>query len=196
MTDGLRIAGHAGRSRVNGPGVRAVLWVQGCSLACPGCFNPQTHAPDGAVTTVQAVVERLLVDREGLDGVTFSGGEPFEQAEALAAVARGLRAAWPAVHLMAYSGYAYEQLRGPAAPPGSAALLAALDMLVDGPFATKALGHGAWRASRNQRVWVLGRPPPTWAAPADAEITIGEEGQVLLSGLPDPGLRRAVDRLR
>lgn len=196
MNDGLRVAGFADRSTVNGPGRRAVLWVQGCSLGCPGCFNPATHRPAGPRTPIDEVVAQLVGTRTGLDGVTFSGGEPFEQAVALAKVAAGLRAAWPTCHLMAYSGYAYEALRGADAPAGAAALLAQLDMLVDGPYAVKRPGAAAWRASGNQRVWVLGRSPSTWAAPADAEITIGEAGDVLLSGLPDARLRAAVDRMR
>ncbi|MCB9552401.1 MAG: radical SAM protein [Myxococcales bacterium] len=194
----LRLAGFAARSRVNGPGRRIVLWVQGCDLACPGCFNPHTHAAEGPGEPVDAVVARVLAAQAGHDGVTFSGGEPFQQAEALAAVARGIRAGWPAARLLAFTGYRLAELRGPAAPPGAAALLAALDWLVDGRYEARQPSTRRWRGSANQRLWVVGRPlpPDVFAAPApDAELHVAEGGQVLLSGFPDPKLRRAVQKL-
>src|SRR5688572_13333358 len=68
------------RSTVNGPGARAVVWLQGCGLRCPGCFNPATHSFDrDRDKTVEEVAERVLAC-EGIEGVTFSGGEPFQQA--------------------------------------------------------------------------------------------------------------------
>ena len=68
-------------SRANGPGRRAVLWFQGCTLACPGCWNPQTHRFEGQSTDGSEIVERVLtLRRRGeIDGVTFSGGEPIQQ---------------------------------------------------------------------------------------------------------------------
>ncbi len=191
----LGVAGFVAGSRVNGPGLRAVLWVQGCDLACPGCFNPSTHAARADGWSVEAAVDRLAAAL-GPDhvGVTFSGGEPFQQADVLARVARGLRARRPTLHLMAFSGYRLEQLRAAQAPPGAAALLAALDALVDGPYEAKRPGQRPWRASRNQRLWVLGRPLPA-GAPAGtgvAELHVAEDGALLLSGFPDAGLRRLV----
>ena len=194
----LRLAGFAARSRVNGPGLRVVLWVQGCDLGCPGCFNPQTHPGEGDGEAVEAVVERVLAARAGNDGVTFSGGEPFQQADALAKVAGAVRAAWPEGRLMAFSGYRLGELRGPAAPPGAAALLATLDWLVDGRFEVKQPSRRRWRASANQRLWVLGRPLPADALAErgpDAELHVAPDGQVLLSGFPDARLRRAVAKL-
>lgn len=114
----------------------------------------------------------------------------------MAELARAIRLAWPTASLMAFSGYRYEELIGPAAPPGAQALLTALDLLVDGRFNPKLPGRRAWRGSRNQRLWVLGRPPPM-ARPAglQSELHIAPDGQVLLSGFPDARLRRAVKAL-
>lgn len=191
----LGVAGFVAGSRVNGPGLRAVLWVQGCDLACPGCFNPSTHAAAADGWSADAAIDRLTaaLGPEHV-GVTFSGGEPFQQATALAAVARGLRARRPALHLMAFSGYRLEALRGPDAPAGAAALLASLDALVDGPYEAKRPGQRAWRASRNQRLWVLGRalPPGASARAGVAELHVADDGALLLSGFPDAGLRRLV----
>ncbi len=195
---GLRLAGFTTGSRVNGPGRRIVLWARGCDLACPGCFNPHTWAPDGPTEPLDALVARIVDARAGHDGVTFSGGEPFQQAPALAEIARRVAAAWPEGRFMAFTGYRLETLRSADAPPGSAALLRQLDWLVDGPYDPRRPSRRRWRASAGQRLWVVGRPLPSDAFagdPIDAELHVSPEGDVLLSGFPDARLRRAVRRL-
>ncbi len=199
LNERIHLAGFAPASRVNGPGLRVVLWVQGCDLACPGCFNAATHPPGGdAGTPPEDLVGRVLAAR-GPDtvGLTFSGGEPFQQARALAGLARRLRDEWPDASLMAFSGYRLDELRGAAAPPGAADLLSALDLLVDGRFEARRPGNRPWRGSRNQRLWVLGRPPQLELddARGAAEIHVTPEGGVLLSGFPDARLRRLVTSL-
>ncbi|MBU0552989.1 radical SAM protein [Myxococcota bacterium] len=190
----LRLAGLLPHSRLNGPGLRAVLWVQGCTLGCPGCFNPQTHPREGGeVIPVDEALARLLAARTPEHvGVTFSGGEPFQQPAALAALALKLRAAWPEASLMAFSGYPLAALRrrGPAG-----ALLDALDLLVAGPYDPTRPSRAAWRASSNQRLWVLGRAPADlFEAPGDVEIHLSAGG-VLLSGFPSPALAEAIQGL-
>jgi anaerobic ribonucleoside-triphosphate reductase activating protein len=82
----LNIMGYVNRSEVNGPGSRAVVWVQGCLRACTGCFNPASWPFEpNQIVTVDELVERILADPLN-EGVTFSGGEPFWQATALAVV--------------------------------------------------------------------------------------------------------------
>lgn len=194
----LRLAGFTVGSRVNGPGRRIVLWARGCDLACPGCFNPHTWSPDGPAEPIEALVERIVQARAGHDGVTFSGGEPFQQAAALAELARRVAAAWPEVRFMAFTGYRLETLRSAEGPHGSRALLRRLDWLVDGPYDPRRPSRRRWRASADQRLWVVGRPLPVDAfagAAADAELHVSPEGDVLLSGFPDARLRRAVRRL-
>jgi len=72
-------------SRANGPGLRAVVYFQGCSLQCPGCWNPSSHKFRGIEVTVPEVAQRFEEARQfgSLEGATFSGGEPMQQAEAL-----------------------------------------------------------------------------------------------------------------
>lgn len=171
--------------------------MQGCNLGCPGCFNPGTHAVGGETLSRAALVARILAARtpETL-GVTFSGGEPFQQADATADVAMQVLRAWPEASMMAFSGYRLEELRGAGAPSGAATLLAQLDLLVDGRYDPKKPGRQAWRGSRNQRLWVLGRPfCATRPAQLLSELHINADGQVLLSGFPDARLRRAVRAL-
>jgi len=94
-------------SRANGPGLRSVVFFQGCSLACPGCFNPESHPFTGADVTVPAVAERVLQARKeyGVEGVTFSGGEPMQQAPALLELIRTLHQQLPSFSFGMFSGY-------------------------------------------------------------------------------------------
>lgn len=91
MEAALRLNEIVPLTYANGPGARACIWVQGCSLACPGCFNPQTHDFSlGSIRSVQSIVDELTAISE-IEGVTISGGEPFQQAESLLALLKLLR---------------------------------------------------------------------------------------------------------
>lgn len=146
----LNLAGTLTDSIVDGPGLRFVVFAQGCSFDCPGCHNPQTHAfgagVDRSPEDVFAEIRRSPLAR----GVTFSGGDPFFQAEAFAALAALLKEA--GYEVAAYTGYTWETLLA----TGSAAqrdLIARLDILVDGRFeiAQRDLSL-RFRGSANQRV--------------------------------------------
>lgn len=144
----LRVAGVIEESIVDGPGIRFVLFLQGCRLHCPGCQNPQTWDFDGGTLVPAEEVLDRIKSNPLVHGVTFSGGEPFEQAEALLPLAEALKA--QGYHLMAFSGYTLEQLLLEA---DRRSLLEKLDLLVDGPFkeAEKSL-ELRFRGSRNQRI--------------------------------------------
>ena len=94
-------------SRANGPGLRAVVFFQGCSLACRGCFNPETHAFAGTEVTVDAVADNVLRAHKehGVEGVTFSGGEPMQQAAALLELMQTLHRQLPSLSFGLFSGY-------------------------------------------------------------------------------------------
>jgi hypothetical protein len=94
-------------SRANGPGLRAVVFFQGCTLACRGCFNPDTHPYTGTEVAAEAVAERLLRAHKehGVEGVTFSGGEPMQQADSLLRLIQGLRRQAPELSFGLFSGY-------------------------------------------------------------------------------------------
>src|SRR5438045_2768327 len=93
MSAELRLHQFLPASRANGPGRRAVLWFQGCSLNCPGCFNPQTHAFSGGEgVTVEEMVARLVGLGDSIEGVTLSGGEPFQHRLAVLSLLSQLRA--------------------------------------------------------------------------------------------------------
>jgi len=168
-------------SRANGPGLRFVVWMQGCTLGCPGCFNPQTHpAAGGREVEVDALLAEL--DAAGVDGLTLSGGEPLQQAEAAAALLAGARAR--GLSTLVFSGYTLDEIQ---ALPGGPAVLTALDVLVDGRYvAGERVGAGL-RGSANQRIRCLTdrHTEAEVAAAPVAEIRIGPDGAVTLTGV-DP----------
>ena len=87
----LNLAGFLGKSEVNGPGTRAVVWVRGCPIHCPGCFNEQFQPFSPATLIPVDELAGTILSLHGIDGVTFSGGEPFAQAGPLAALGERLR---------------------------------------------------------------------------------------------------------
>ena len=148
----LRISGIVRESVVDGPGIRFVVFTQGCPHHCPGCHNPDTHPFDGGKLVN---IERILaeVDKNPLlKGLTLSGGDPFCQPGPLAELARKAHAR--GLDVMVYSGYTLEQLLEKAeTEPEVGALLREADVLVDGRFieAEKSLLL-KFRGSRNQRI--------------------------------------------
>ena len=146
----LRIAGVIDESIVDGPGIRFVIFTQGCPHHCPGCHNPHTHDFEGGE---EVKISKLLADVQAnplIQGVTLSGGEPFCQPAALAELVRVLRLGGK--HIMAYSGYTWEQLLV-MKDPDVRALLEQCDVLVDGPFLMEQKDLTLrFRGSRNQRL--------------------------------------------
>ncbi|MCX5936317.1 MAG: 4Fe-4S single cluster domain-containing protein, partial [Pseudanabaena sp. LacPavin_0818_WC45_MAG_42_6] len=111
MTPQLNIMGYLNRSEVNGPGCRAVVWVQGCWRECPDCFNPASWSlAVNQLVSVEELAERILSEPVN-QGVTFSGGEPFLQAPALAALAKQIKTA--GLNVMSFTGYTLSELRSP-----------------------------------------------------------------------------------
>ena len=105
------IHGLIERSTVNGPGVRAVVFLQGCSLACVGCQNPETHRPNRGELMPSAKLADWILSREGITGVTFSGGEPMEQLENGLDLTIGLvRDRRPDFSIGIFTGYTRQEL--------------------------------------------------------------------------------------
>ena len=153
----IRMAGVVRESIVDGPGLRMAVFCQGCPHGCPGCHNQETHDFAGGYDCeIEKIVQAVKADPL-LDGVTFSGGEPFCQPEAFFNLALALKELRPDLNLMAYSGYTYEELIAMHSE-GVDRLLAIIDYLVDGPFilAERDLTL-LFRGSANQRVIDMNR---------------------------------------
>ena len=176
------------RSRANGPGARFVVWLQGCTLGCPGCFNPGTHAGGGREIAVDELAAQMAAAAAaGAEGLSLSGGEPLQQPEAAAALLDAARAV--GLSTLAFSGYTIEEIRALA---GGADVLARLDVLIDGRYvAGERLATGL-RGSANQRIHLLTDRytlADVEATPV-AEIRIGPAGDVVLTGVNPLKLRR------
>ena len=149
----LRIAGVEPESIVDGPGIRFALFVQGCPHHCEGCHNPQTWDMKGGELVTTDEVFAMIKDDPLLDGVTFSGGEPFCQCGPLIELADRIRREYPRFGIMSYTGFTFEELLEKSTPEnGYMELLKRLDGLVDGPFilAKKSLDL-KFMGSTNQR---------------------------------------------
>ncbi|MEQ9551766.1 MAG: 4Fe-4S single cluster domain-containing protein [Coleofasciculus sp. G3-WIS-01] len=180
----LNIMGYVDESEVNGPGCRAVVWVQGCNRECPSCFNPASWSFEiNQLIGVDELADKILSNRRN-QGVTFSGGEPFWQAPALAQLAKKLKAA--GLNVMSFSGFTLGELQSPDAPPGAQELLGQLDILVDGPFVESLAINSPDSpvSSRNQRVRVFNpalKDQITWASD-QMEIHILKDGSRIVTG--------------
>jgi anaerobic ribonucleoside-triphosphate reductase activating protein len=180
----LNIMGYVDESEVNGPGTRAVVWVQGCLRECPSCFNPSSWSFEiNELVSVDSLVKKIL-SKERNEGVTFSGGEPFWQAPALANLARKVKAA--GLNVMSFTGFTLEQLQSPYAPAGAQELLEELDILIDGPYIESLAINSPDSpvSSSNQRVNILNpdfKDRVTWASDM-VEIHIFKDGSRLVTG--------------
>ncbi len=148
----IRIAGKTSESIVDGPGIRYTLYVQGCPHHCEGCHNPQTHDFSGGYDEDTDKILEEILENPLLDGVTFSGGEPFCHAKTLALLGEKIKSA--GLGIMAYSGYTIEYLIAHANDEnGYLELLSVLDYLIDGPFVLSLKSYEArFRGSTNQRI--------------------------------------------
>ncbi len=174
-----------------GPGRRACVWVQGCSIRCPGCFNPHTWSTNGGQLIPAEEIARRVLDAPAIEGVTLLGGEPFDQAEGLAVVGSLVQQA--GLSVMTFTGHEYETLIN-TPRPGWTELLDVTDLLVDGPYIQSLPDHDRpWVGSRNQRFHFLS---PRYAhlaselhlIPNRVEVRLGDDGEVLINGMPPAGL--------
>lgn len=139
-------------SIVDGEGIRAVIWTQGCSHNCPGCHNPETHSfNDGCLLDIDEVKE-MIDNLEGQDGVTFSGGDPFYQPEACFTLAKHIKKR--GLNVWCYTGFLFETLIELSKKNSKIMdFLKEIDVLVDGPFLLEKKSYDAiFRGSTNQRI--------------------------------------------
>jgi len=166
----MKIAGITYESLVDGPGIRVVVFVQGCDMACPNCHNPESWSKssgrDYTVREVIRMVKKAGPAKKLVRGVTFSGGEPFLQAGDLAQIAfEAKRIGWD---VTTYTGYTYEELAAREDDTGVQALLKLTDYLIDGPYIHEKRDLDLkFRGSTNQRV-------------IDMDITRRQNGRVKL----------------
>ena len=145
----LDLSGIVTDSIVDGPGIRTAIFCQGCPHHCPGCHNPETWEFGCGTPMEEETILEIVRSNPLCRGVTFSGGEPFAQAEGYAKLAKLLKDA--GYEVASYSGYTFEELlRGTKA---QRELLATIDVLIDGRFLLEERSlELVFRGSRNQRI--------------------------------------------
>jgi len=198
----MLIHGFIAHSRVNGPGVRAVVYFQGCNLGCAGCWNPATHAFSGLSHEAQDVAERVADAHQTqfIEGVTFSGGEPMQQALDLLGLIRLLKRARPEISIGMYSGYTQRELDGGRFWTGYGIAQEAkhrvwedikqhLDFAVLGRFVAARPSKLPLRTSANQVLRLFGdRYREEHFKPLEFEVHIEAQGLVQITGFPLAGL--------
>lgn len=146
----VRLAGVIETSINNGEGIRKVIFTQGCKHHCKGCFNPDTHDFNGGYECdTEKIIERINSDYM-IDGVTFSGGDPFEQAEAFAHIAKNIN---KDLTIWCYTGYTLQQIIDNIDRPGWKELITNIDVLVDGKFEEDKKDRNLkYKGSSNQNI--------------------------------------------
>ena len=149
----LRLHGVVPESIVDGPGLRYAVFVQGCPHHCQGCPTPKSHDPKGGYCCDTLDIFEEMTQNPLLSGITFSGGEPFDQAKSLCHLAEMVKTI--SKNVVIYSGYTMEFLRHRAGQDASIqTLLTLADMLIDGPYVEKLRNAELrFRGSENQRIW-------------------------------------------
>lgn len=200
----MLIHGKVNSSTVNGPGTRAVLWFQGCSLACKGCWNPETHIFHEKQRTSIGEIQDWIKNLTDVDGITFSGGEPMQQAPYLYVLVAWIRQHRPDLTIGMFTGYSKKELENgnfkwmTAVPEtkddgfqkGSKQLWDAikehLDFAVTGRYVQALACHDEpLRGSRNQEVlFFTDKYRSTDLLQQSAEVTIGADGLIQITGFP------------
>lgn len=148
MNKKVRLAGIAYESLVNGPGMRRVLFAQGCRHNCSGCFNKDTHDFNGGEEMDMDEIIEDIADNPLLKGITFSGGDPFEQVEEFTYMAKKIKSL--NLDIWSYSGYTFEEILK---DEKKKELLQNIDVLVDGKFVENKISENLkFRGSSNQRI--------------------------------------------
>jgi anaerobic ribonucleoside-triphosphate reductase activating protein len=185
----IRLHAVVPASRANGPGLRAVVWFQGCTLSCPGCFNPTTHELNGGYEAeVEALAEEILAFRN-IEGVSISGGEPFQQPEALAELVQRLRQT--SLNILIFSGYTLKRIQ---TMPLGPAILAGIDVLVAGLYVREQHSGQGLLGSTNQRLYLLTSryQPSDFTKLPRSEVILHRDGTRTVMGftpLSDPQVR-------
>jgi anaerobic ribonucleoside-triphosphate reductase activating protein len=190
-------------SRAIGPGLRAVVFFQGCEVGCVGCWNPKSHQFRGPEVTVDVVAQEVLKSRQehSLEGVTFSGGEPMQQADNLLGLLHRLRKQAPELSFGMFTGYAENELaKGQYWVSGDGSteqrrkhlwqeIRGCLDFAILGRFNQAQPSNMPLRTSRNQVLRLFtNRYSPTDFSEELTEVIINEGGRAEVTGFPTLGL--------
>lgn len=147
----ISVAGVKRHTTVNGPGVRYVVFMQGCEHRCPGCHNPETHDIRGGTEFLVSDLIKDILETKYIDGITLSGGDPLMQAAQSREIARVAKS--EGMNVWLYTGFTFEEIIEGKAGDAAREALGFIDVLVDGKFVAELRSDEAiWRGSSNQRL--------------------------------------------
>ena len=147
----IKLHSYLARSKSNGPGIRFVVWFQGCTLNCPGCFNPDTHDPDGGkAVSIDYLLQQIVTHKQIIEGVSISGGEPFQQPEALIEILRHVRDM--ELSTLVFTGYTLDEISDFSLGKD---ILREIDVLIAGRYVRNQHVGNNLIGSANQRIHFL-----------------------------------------
>lgn len=180
----LRVFKILKNTKVEGPGIRYCIWVQGCSHHCKGCQAVHTWSHSGGtLLEVNDIISDILA-KKNIEGITFLGGEPFEQAEMLGIIAEAVKKV--GLGVLCFTGGYIEELKQ---NPINKKLLDNIDLLIDSPFEIDKLDYSRpWCGSSNQRYHFLTNRYDEEIFTKyknKVEVNISKSGTVFMNGMGD-----------
>jgi len=186
-TQVLNVSQILSESYANGPGCRTVIWVQGCSLACPGCFNPQTHSLlRGAFLTVADLMTEIAASSSRVEGLTFTGGEPLQQQEPLLELLKRVKNE-TRLSVVVFTGYSWNETRELTRAND---LLQYVDVLIAGRYIrARHIATGLIGSSNKTIHFLTDRYNVSdFIDVPHAEVFIGSTGEIMVTGIDPPRL--------
>lgn len=186
-TQFLNVSEILPESYANGPGCRTVIWVQGCSLACPGCFNPQTHSSVGGASLSVAELMREIAASSGrVEGITLTGGEPLQQQAPLFELLRRIKNE-TRLSVVVFTGYSWDETRE---LTKASNLLQYVDVLIAGRYIrTRHIATGLIGSSNKTIHFLTDRYNVSdFIDVPHAEVFIGSTGEIMVTGIDPPRL--------
>ncbi len=191
MKNVIRAARYSLACSVLGPGLRGVLWVQGCGRHCPGCVAPEMQPFEGGFEISVDELANIFLNAPNLEGITFSGGEPMEQAEAIGELILKIREKKD-FSFFCFTGFLLEDLIH-FGTHAQKRLVSLLDVLVDGPFVQEEYANLLWRGSSNQCVHFLSDRYKDWSErltePSQGLELEFDSGSLKWMGIPPLGFQ-------
>lgn len=191
----LNVAAVTSATRALGPGLRAAVWVQGCSIHCPGCIAPDWIAMRPAFLIDPELLAEELLRNPAITGLTLSGGEPMLQAGELARLVRHARRQRD-IDVISFTGFRLASLLRNPPNPGVESLLQELDVLIDGPYLDQKNDNLGLRGSSNQQIHFFTGKLQSYdfhQASRSVEIEVSD-GQAFMIGIPTRSLHRTFAR--
>lgn len=185
MVNTIQLHSFEPYSQVNGPGKRAVLWFQGCTLNCPGCYNPDTHPQTQKPHTIGEIVAKLALLAD-IEGITISGGEPLQQVKGLIALLATIKALLPHLSIVVFTGYSSnEWLNQLEDDDDLLTFLDAVDVVIAGRYNQQKRRAAGLQASANKAFHFLSDRYTTadFVTIPTAEVIINPAGLVTLTGI-------------